>query len=259
MKRDLAALVIVVLVSMLAPVSRAQDPSTRRAFEAANRDFAAAKSPEDFERVAGRFEALRADGAVCGAVLFDLGNAWFRAGRFGRAIAAYREAERFLPRDPTLLANLAEARRAANVEAPSPSLVDRLVFWRAWLSYPQTAKAALGLAVIAFLLALIQRLGVKAMRIPARIGVVLAACMFATYVVAYLREEKSQRAVVIEKEVIARKGDAESYAPAFTQPLREGQELTVLDARNGFVRIALENSAASSIDGWVPAAMIVVF
>ena len=99
------------------------------------------------------------------------------------------------------------------------------------------------------------RLRVAFLRIPSRIAFVLAAIMFGTYAIAYQREERSQRAVVVTKEVIARKGDAESYAPAFTQPLREGQELGVFELRNGFVRVALE----SGIDGWVPASSLVIY
>src|SRR5205823_1595380 len=40
------------------------------------------------------------------ALLFNLGNAFFKNGQVGRAIAAYREAEQIDPRDPDIRANL---------------------------------------------------------------------------------------------------------------------------------------------------------
>ena len=39
-------------------------------------------------------------------VVFQLGNAHFKSGQLGRAIAAYRQAEELAPRDPDLRANV---------------------------------------------------------------------------------------------------------------------------------------------------------
>lgn len=232
----------------LAFAPRAAGDDLRHAFEGANRAFAAATTPEEFREVAARFESLRANGGECGDVLFNLGNAWFRAGEIGRAIACYREAERYLAGDPFLAANLAEARRLANVAAPEPSLTDRLLFWRAWLSYPDAARLAFYSAIVAFALGALARCGVKRLAMVSTAAAPLAALALVVFALEFRRHELTRHGVVVVAEVVARKGDAESYGPAFTAPLVEGQEVRVLEARGGWARVQLQ----SGIDGWVP-------
>jgi len=252
----LRILAVVFLLSSSCVVSaRASSDDVRHAFEGANRAFAVATTPEQFRDVAARFESLRRNGGECGAVLFNLGNAWFRAGEMGRAIAAYKEAERYLPRDPVLVANLAEARRVAGVAAPPAELADRLLFWRAWSSYPLAAQSAIGFAVLAFVLAGAVRLGVRKLVVPARIVSVHAALALVVFALEFHRFEIERRGVVVIEQVMARKGDAESYGPAFTAPLIEGQEVRVLDSRSGWTRVQLDNG----IDGWVPEHALVVW
>lgn len=235
--------------------ARASSEDVRHAFEGANRAFATATTPDQFRDVAARFESLRRNGGECGAVLFNLGNTWFRAGEMGRAIAAYREAERYLTRDPVLVANLAEARRVAGVAAPQAELADRLLFWRAWSSYPLAAQSAIVFAVLAFVFAGAVRLGVRKLVVPARIVSVHAALALLVFALEFHRFEIERRGVVVIEQVVARKGDAESYGPAFTAPLVEGQEVRVLDSRGGWTRVQLGNG----IDGWVPEQSLVVW
>ena len=51
---------------------------------------------------------------------YNLGNAYFRAGEYGRAIAAYRKAKPYRPRDPYLEANLRQALSVAPGRLPEP-------------------------------------------------------------------------------------------------------------------------------------------
>lgn len=248
MMRRIVSTSIVALTLATSGVGFAETDDLRHAFEGANRAFAAAKSQEEFREVAARLESLRENGGECGDVLFNLGNAWFRAGEIGRAIASYREAERYLAGDPFLAANLAEARRIAEVTPPEPALSDRLLFWRSWLSYPAAAHCALALTLLAFVLCVLARWGVRRVVVASRLSVGLAALALAVFALEFRRHEWIRRGVVVADEVVARKGDAESYGPAFTAPLKEGQELRVLDSRGGWARVQL----ASGIDGWVP-------
>lgn len=260
MSHALSAWLGVLFASVLCvPTLAAADAADRlewmRAFDDANREFAAARSNEDFLRVAARFEALRTAGAVGHAVLFDLGNAYFRAEQYGRAIAAYREAKRFAPRDAELDANLRIAYSALGISAPAPSVLDRVLFFQSWLSYREKQNAALALAGLTFLLAAGARLRFPRLVVPARIGFVLSTLALASFAVDFVRQDLTQHGVVAAKEVIARKGDAESYAPAFTQPLRMGQEFTVRERRSGFVRVELEGG----LDGWLPESSVVIY
>ena len=56
-----------------------------------------------------------------------------------------------------------------------------------------------------------------------------------------------QERQVVENEVVARKGNAQSYEPAFTEPLGEGTEFQVVDRRGDWILIRL----AGDQEGWI--------
>src|SRR5215469_16953297 len=64
---------------------------------------------------------------------------------YGKAIAAYRKANVFMPRDPFLDVNLREALRLApgHLADPPPPWWTNVLFWTTWLSYPEKMQAAL--------------------------------------------------------------------------------------------------------------------
>src|SRR5262245_43975886 len=101
----------------------AAEPGTReRTFLRALEVFDSAKAAGDYRESAALLESLLADGFQNGAVYYNLGNAYFRAGEYGRAIAAYRKAKPYRPRDPYLEANLRQALSLAPGRLPEPPL-----------------------------------------------------------------------------------------------------------------------------------------
>src|SRR5512137_1502266 len=82
-----AAVFAVVLLFLSAFPLVAADPSS--AFDAANRLYAQNK----YSEAAAGYEQLIAAGSVSPALYFNLGNANFKSGQIGRALAAYRQAE----------------------------------------------------------------------------------------------------------------------------------------------------------------------
>ena len=100
---------MILATSVLAGCASAPDLQTSRQFQEIEQAFTEARSPKEFEQVAGRYQQLIDDGLQSGAVLYNQGNAWMRAGQTGRAIACYRQAQRFRPNDPYLSANLQHA------------------------------------------------------------------------------------------------------------------------------------------------------
>jgi tetratricopeptide (TPR) repeat protein len=99
---------------------------------------------ERYAEAAATYEQILAGGVESGAVQFNLGNAYLKAGDVGRAVLAYERARRLVPADPDLVANLAFARDLAH-DVAEPSLIERLVFPLA--ARASTATLATGGAV----------------------------------------------------------------------------------------------------------------
>jgi uncharacterized protein YgiM (DUF1202 family) len=83
--------------------------------------------------------------------------------------------------------------------------------------------------------------------------VTIAVVISAAY--DWYRFSHVKHGVVIADEVVARKGDSETYQPAFTKPLAEGTEFQVLDQRSGWTHLRLMGTQ----DGWVPSKDVTVY
>ena len=86
--------IIALVVACLGDSWGAEPGARERTFVRALEVFDAAKAPADYRESAALLESLLADGFKNGAVFYNLGNAYFRAGEYGRSIAAYRRPSR---------------------------------------------------------------------------------------------------------------------------------------------------------------------
>ena len=84
-----------VLAFVLWPLA-ANPEALSTGFEAANKLYEEGK----YADAAASYERLLQGGQVSAALYFNLGNAAFKSSQIGRAIAAYRQAERIAPRKP---------------------------------------------------------------------------------------------------------------------------------------------------------------
>ncbi|MDA1048874.1 MAG: hypothetical protein O3C40_00125 [Planctomycetota bacterium] len=231
------------------------DPAMYAKFQAAQDRFERAHDPPQFLQAAATYQELLDAGIVSGVVLYNQGNAFMRAGERGRAIACYRQAKRHRPRDPYLDANLRYALGDDNAVLSKP-IIEYVLFWSGWISYHGKFQASLACALATFCLSvvglfrrpkLLKRIALIALCVS--MAAVLSAA-YDWYQFSYLKH-----GVVIVDEVVARKGDSESYQPAFTKPLGEGTEFQVLDQRNGWTHLRLGQSQ----DGWVPSKDVTVY
>lgn len=226
----------------------ARDPGldAARTFEEANRLYLDGK----YEEAAARYEALDLES---GAVLYNLGNAWFRAGQRGRAVAAYRRAQRYRPGDPYVEANLAQALRT-DAEAPAKGVLAHVFFWQDWLSYPAKFRWLSLAATLAFLLALLARFR-RAWR-PALWGaLVVTALLAGSAALAWHDVAGTTHGVTTTPDLVARKGNAETFEPAFTEPLPEATEFTVIEARRDWLHVRL----SGGLEGWIRRADAVTY
>ncbi|MEO8495552.1 MAG: hypothetical protein ABI614_10820, partial [Planctomycetota bacterium] len=135
-------------------------------------------------------------------------------------------------------------------------IVEYVLFWSEWISYQGKFQLSLGCALVTFCLSVVG-LFVRPKLFKRLATVALCLTVAAVISAAYdwYRFSHIRHGVVIADEVIARKGDSESYQPAFTKPLDEGTEFQVLDQRNGWTHVRL----AATQDGWVPSKVVTVY
>ena len=228
-------------------LTAAEPGAHERSFVKALELFDQAKSPDDYRASARELESIVADGVRSGAVYYNMGNAWFRAGEFGRAILNYRKARPYRPRDPYLEANLQQALASApgRLPDPPPPWWSHVLFWTDWFAAPakvRLASLSLGLSAILLVLAIVlrRRSLLTAMAVVFALGVTLS--------VEFLVNDPAQasRAVIVT-ETTARKGTGKDYEPAFDQPLRDGAEFTVLTETDDWIFGHFEGVG----DGWV--------
>jgi tetratricopeptide (TPR) repeat protein len=228
-----------------------------RTYQRALEAFDQATGPEDYLRAAVLYQEILDRGVVSGALLYNQGNAYMRAGQRGRAIACYRRALVYRPRDPQLRANLQLALEDRSPLHGSRGVLDYVFFWRDWIGYPDKVRATAALASCAFVF------GILALFVPPRRVFRHAAwgTLILTVIAAgsagydWHRFERIQRGVVVRAEVVARKGNADSYDPAFTEPLKEGTEFRVVERRGAWLQIQLDGTQT----GWLPDTAVTTF
>lgn len=219
------------------------------AFEQANKLYEQGK----YDEAAAAYQALLQQGAVSPVVYFNLGNAWFKAGQTGRAIAAYRHAERLAPRDPNVRFNLQFARKKV-----TGSDVRADANWLRNLTLNEWTWIAVAAYWIFFLLLAIGELR-PTWRASLRGASILAGLAFliagGLFIAAYRAPTMS--AVVVSPNAVVRYGPLDE-SQVFYQ-LRDGSELTVLDEkRSGEHQIWLQVRDASRRVGWLKQQEVVV-
>lgn len=225
----------------------------RRAVELDRTDPAAAK--DYYRKAILNFESIAEEGGIDnGRLYYNIGNAWFRLGDLGHAILNYRRAMLYTPGDPNLLQNLefARSRRISRIEPGQSEKVFKTLFF---LHYDVPARVRAMIFASAFvLLWALASLHIFHRRHWVRIAIGAAAAVSVLTAVSLAVERISLRSsppgVVVAGEVTARKGDAETYQPTFTEPLHAGTEFELVEKRGDWWYIELEDGVRC----WITAA-----
>jgi tetratricopeptide (TPR) repeat protein len=218
------------LVVLLGFVARGVAADVASDFDIANKLYEQGKFPE----AAAAYQRLLQSGNVSSAIYFNLGNAFFKAGEAGRAVAAYRAAEAIAPRDPEVRANLQFVRsRVQSPAMPDPA-------WRAWLGrltldeWTILASALFWVSLILFAAQQFRPSWKTALRSISMIaaGAALAAAVCLAIV---WRHAATDRMVVVTAETVtARTGPFDEAQSAFV--VHDGAELEVVDQKDQWVQ-----------------------
>jgi hypothetical protein len=225
---------------LLCPFSCSAE-SSAISFEAANKLYEEGK----FADAAGAYERLAQSGPVSAALYYNLGNAFFKSGQIGRAIAAYHQGEKITPRDPDIRANLQFARN----QVQGPTLVPtRSHRWLGRLTLNEWSLLAAGaIWVWLLLLALLQwRPALRpSLRGPiivvTLLGVILCACLAA----AWSDRHSTRTVVVVAPDGVVHNGPFEESPTAFH--LNDGAELRVLDEQHDWLQVTADGRRS----GWL--------
>ncbi len=207
---------------------------------------------EQYEEAVALYEAITKMGIRDGRVYYNLGNAYFKAGRLGKAILSYERARRLLPRDEDIEANLGFV-RLLKVDKEPPeerNVVVRFVLnlYDAF-SLNGLTKAASGLYILIMFSVIGWILyGRRFRSVCVAVLIVLGAVFvpvcgvlaFKIHAEAFVKE-----AIVISDEVDARSGPGAEHTKIFA--VHEGTKVR-LERRDGdwaLVRLS------SGIGGWV--------
>jgi tetratricopeptide (TPR) repeat protein len=211
-------------------------------FATANRFYAQGKFPE----AAKAYETILQTSPSSPSLLFNAGNAEFKSGHLGKAIAAYRQAEQLSPRDAELRANLAFVRNQVQ------GVTLRESRWQIWVS-KLTLNEGTVLAAILFWLTctlFIARQLRPALvpRLKTATWILAALTIFSGTVLGLQAANhfSGASAVVVADNVTARSGPFDDAQSAFTA--RDGAELSVLTRRDDWVQVA---DGTGKI-GWLP-------
>lgn len=210
-------------------------------FNDANKLFEQGK----FSEASIAYEKLIDSGSISAPVYFNSGNAFYKSGQLGRAIAAYRSAEKLSPRDPDVRANLRFVRDQAGGATRSATRwenpIGRLTLDE-W-----TIVTATAMSLWFLLLAFRQfRFGSRKSFRGGLIILGLASIALVLCLGAAIRQEiLGKSAVVTVPEAVVRRGPLEESQSAFT--LRDGAEISVIDQKGDWLHIV----DAAKRTGWL--------
>lgn len=240
--------------------SSAPDLEASKKFQDAAQAFAEASTPDEFARVARLTQQVGDADFISSAVLYNEGNAWTRAGETGRAIASYRQAQRYRPRDPYLEANLKNALSATHGNAEVTleiGIAGYVFFWQNWLSYLEKFVVTTILLSATLMLSLIGQF--RGTRGVSRRLTFCSGLLCVIFVAStgwdWQRFDRTLHGVVTSEQAVARKGNADSYEAAFKDSLAEGTEFIVREERNGWVLVQVGDAGT----GWLSDRDVVLY
>jgi tetratricopeptide (TPR) repeat protein len=201
------------------------------AFDAANKLYAQGK----FTEAAGAYEKLAQSGTASPAIYFNLGNAFFKSSQVGRAIAAYRQAERMTPRDPDAHANLQFARNQVQGPTLRPNRWESLLGTLSLNEWTGLSAVALWLTFGLLTVRELRPALARSLRSWSLLAGLSTALLVACLVLAWTGQTLHKTAIVTAKEATVRNAPFDESPSAFTA--HDGAELRVLDSKDDWLQV----------------------
>ena len=203
----------------------------------------------NYLQAADSYESLRERGFNNGHLYYNLGNTYIRLGKIGPAILNYIRAQKLIPRDENLQANLNYAIQQTRdkIMPPPPDTLATLFFWVSDLSVNENINFALAINLTFWLILTawfyFRTDFLRLVRNSILFSLLLA---FVAIGVKLHLESSSRTGVVLAKTVSVKSGLDASNITLFE--LHEGALVNITDERQGWVEVQLD----SKQKGWIP-------
>jgi tetratricopeptide (TPR) repeat protein len=240
---------VVLFHVMLLPCGLLDARTIQELFDRGNALYQAGK----YQDAANDYESIIADGYVNDAVYFNLGNAYYRSEKLGRAVLAYERAAYLHPNDPDIEHNLklVYLRTVDRIE-PVPDLF--IIQWLREVGSLLSTEAvrvlfAICWTVMFFVLALMYFIKrPEQMRLARLIfftAMVLTPVWIAMMGIQLLQESALDKAIVTAQTVTVKSSPDAKSVDAFV--IHEGVKVKLSDAVGGWVKIILADGKV----GWI--------
>jgi tetratricopeptide (TPR) repeat protein len=212
-------------------------------FTKANQEYAQGH----FKEAISGYEALVRAGQLSANLFYDLGNAYFRTGDFGRAILNYERALALERHHPEAAANLQIARDEVHALELQKSWPERHLQFASVNQYCIAAAITVWLAIFAVVMLIFARR--RSATVITMLILCLLVCAVSIYAVYALERGSNGYAlgIVIGKDVQARLATADTANSVLALP--PGSEIKILSTRGDWIYAALPNN----LHGWIPA------
>ncbi|MCF6158228.1 MAG: tetratricopeptide repeat protein [wastewater metagenome] len=197
-----------------------------------------------------QYEKILINGFKHGQIYYNLGNTYYRRGELGKAIVNYRRAQRLMPRNTDLNANMRLVKSIIEdkeLSHETPAVIQKVFFWLFFLNQNEliaTAMSIYGVLMVLLLLLIIFRYRWCKKIIP---GFIVCLCIIVISIgIKLYREEGVDRGVITSEKCYVRYGPGEEYEPKFE--IHDGAECVVEDEKDGWYRVYVYISVAEGTD-----------
>lgn len=224
---------------------------------------------EKFEHAARLYEKLLDSGFINGQIYYNLGNTYYRLGMSGKAIMYYRRAEKFLPRNPDIKANInllkSDFADKASVRQ-MPEILRVVCFWYFFLNLNEITA----IAIYMYLALMASILSVIFIRLQwlKKLIIIFASCLLVLVISLGIKaysQHGIERGVVIADECKIRYGPGEEYEPKFK--VHEGAEVRIEEKKDNWYKVYVYVDVEDFRDeedkkkvefkiGWIPEAEV---